>query len=93
VSRHVTYHEHILPYTNHNQPFQWQYYSNNPISSAIEPEPIEPINNTNLNRQQSDTTNDINPDIYEPEVTPNIEVDNHDPPPTHTPTNPDSTSL
>lgn len=43
VFRHVslifTYHEHILPYLNPNQPFQWTYHSNHHTIPDIEPEP------------------------------------------------------
>ncbi|MCI17949.1 retrovirus-related pol polyprotein from transposon TNT 1-94, partial [Trifolium medium] len=37
VSRHVTYHEHILPYQNHNPPFQWSYHSIHPTPNTDTP--------------------------------------------------------
>lgn len=88
VSRHVTYHEHILPYSNSNQPFQWQYHSNQPISSAI-----EPITNLNTNQNESTVTKPINPEDSESEISSNIELDDHIQPHSQTLPEPDSLSL
>jgi len=78
MSRHVTYHEHILPYSNQNQPFQWKYHSNHHVTSVIKPEPepeLESVNNPN--------TKASDPEIYEPEILSNLEIDNHNQPPAH----------
>ena len=78
MSRHVTYHEHIFPYSNQNQPFQWQYHSNQPIASTIEP---EPVNNLNTNQHESTINKATNPEDFEPEISSNNELDNHNQPP------------
>jgi len=90
VSRHVTYHEHILPYSNHSQPFQWQYHSNHLVTSVIE---LESINNPNINQYQPDITKATNLEIYEPEIPSNIELDNHNQPPAQSLPELDSLSL
>jgi len=89
VSRHVTYHEHILPYSNPNQPFQWKYHSNQPIAPVIEP---EPVNNPNTNPHDSTITN-TNPEDLEPEISSNNELDNHNQPPAQDLPEPDPSPL
>ena len=64
ISRNVTYHEHILPYSNSSQSFQWQYHSNHPIPSVTEPA----SENCVLEPPTIHSNTIPDPTLYEPET-------------------------
>jgi hypothetical protein len=81
VSRHVTHHDHILPYQSSNQ-VTWHYHTD---YTPTDYTPIHNLTDPDNNLNNPDNTNDTNPDLHTPDT-------NHDQTNTEL-TNPNSPSV